>query len=103
MSKLPIILRTAPRKAAALAVGLAAGFSLTMFAAGLAVSTGALRLAGVTLTERVDLAAALIFAPVCALIFAILFEVARAASRGKLEDPGPRVRPIRWSPGQREG
>ena len=79
------------------------GFSLTLLIAGLALLGGYMPFKGMSLGARVDLGALLLFAPVCALTFAIVAEVIRIALKSPLTFTEPETRRLRWSPGQREG
>jgi hypothetical protein len=81
----------------------AVSFSLTLLAGSVAVLGGYVPLQGMSFVARTDLGALLMFAPVCALILALLFEVARLAIRTPLDMPEPRLVTLRWHPGDREG
>lgn len=77
-------------------------FSLTLLAAGCAIFAG-LPLRGISLNDRLDIGAVLLLAPVLALVLALVFEVTAIALRAP-DLPQPRQqRPVRWSPGLREG
>lgn len=81
----------------------AISFSLTLLAGSLAVIGGYVPLQGMSFVARTDLGALLMFAPVCALVLALLFEVARLAIKTPLDMPEPRLVTLRWYPGDREG
>jgi hypothetical protein len=81
----------------------ATSFSLTLLAGSIAVIGGYVPLQGMSTIARTDLGAMLMFAPVCALILALLFEVARLALKAPLDMPEPRLVTLRWQPGDREG
>ncbi|HWA19063.1 MAG TPA: hypothetical protein VG757_08700 [Devosia sp.] len=81
----------------------AISFSLTLLAGSVAVIGGYVPLRGMSFVTRTDLGALLMFAPVCALVLALLFEVARLVLQHPLDIPEPRVVSLRWTPGDREG
>jgi hypothetical protein len=78
-------------------------FSLTLLAGAGIVLAGYVPLEQMAAAQRVDLGAVLLFAPVCALVLALLFEVAIVALKAPLQAPEPRRLPIDWTPGHREG
>ncbi|MEO6395053.1 MAG: hypothetical protein ABIO40_04005 [Devosia sp.] len=90
------------RRSVQLVTGAAVSFSLTLLAGSYAVLSGSVPLR-INAIERVDIGAMLLFAPVCALVLALLFEATRLALKGPLEMAEPRAIPIDWSPGHREG
>ena len=91
------------RRSVYLFAGAVSSFSLTLVAGSYAVMAGYIPLPRLDAVSRVDVGAALLFAPVCALAFALVFEAARLALKGPIELPQPRRAPIAWVPGRREG
>lgn len=92
-----------PQPALQFATAAIVAFSLTLLAGSIAVLSGYVPLSQMEFTQRVDLGAILLFAPVCALVLALFFEVAVIALKAPLENPEPRRLPIDWAPGHREG
>jgi len=91
-----------PPRARQLVTYATVSFSLTMLAGSLGVIYGIVPVGAMSAPARVDLGAMLLFAPVCALILGLLFEVARLALKAPIDDPEPRAIPIDWAPGPRE-
>jgi len=90
------------RQTRQLVTALVTSFSLTLLVGSLAVLSGYLPL-DVNPVARADLGALLMFAPVCALAFAIVFEAARLTFKGPFIAPEPEPIAVRWVPGDREG
>lgn len=91
------------QKSRQLVTAAAVSFSLTLLAGSFLVMGGHIPLRGISYATRADIGALLMFAPVCALILALLFEVARLVIKAPLEMPEPRIVTLRWQPGNREG
>lgn len=92
-----------PQPALQFATAAIVAFSLTLLAGSIAVLSGYVPLEQMAFTQRVDLGAVLLFAPVCALVLALFFEVAVIALKAPPQSPEPRRLPIDWAPGHREG
>lgn len=80
-------------------------FSLTFVGVGLAVLAGYLPARQALLTGKIDAEVALLFVPLCALVFAIVAEVLRIAATGPIRSGTTRRAPPLggWKPGQGEG
>jgi hypothetical protein len=91
------------RQSRQLVTAAAISFSLTLLAGSFAVMGGYVPLNGMSVVARTDLGALLMFAPVCALILALLFEVTRLVMKAPIDIPEPRLVSVRWQPGSREG
>ena len=72
---------------------------------GAALMAGVSPAAAVSLANQVDTQVAVFMVPLTLLVLAILFEVARFATRGPLPSQAPARRQVRthWSPGRGEG
>jgi hypothetical protein len=69
-----------------LIAGIAIGFSLTFVAAGIAMLVGLLPQGIVVGRSQIDAGVILLFAPLCALTFAILAEAVRATLTGSFRN-----------------
>ncbi len=80
-------------------------FVLTMGVVGTALYTGAAENFAARLAQTVDGEVVLLFAPLCALVFALTFEVIRIAVRNTVPAPHAvrRRAPRGWQPGRGEG
>jgi hypothetical protein len=76
-------------------------FVVTLGVAALAILNGAAEILA-RLQQTVDPQVMLLFVPLCALVFAITFEVVRIAARGSVpaEHSAPRPLPRGWQPGE---
>lgn len=82
-------------RAAGLTSVTAISFSLTFVAVSLVLLAGLLPAQLTTLGGSVDTAVVLLFLPLCALAFAIIAEVVRAATHGPLRSaPARRTQPL---------
>lgn len=98
-------LRTGGDKITGLASVTAISFSLTFVGVSLALLTGLLPDRVARLGASIDMGVLLLFLPLCALAFAMVAEVIRAARKGPLRSSAPpRMRPLSgWRPGPGEG
>lgn len=101
---------TSPRPAAAsrgkaLSAAAAIGFSLTFVGAGIAMLVGIVPSRTLVGSGELDTSVVLLFVPLCALVFALLVEVARTTMAGGLRQERPRpANPLAaWRPGNGEG
>lgn len=80
-------------------------FSLTFVGVGLAIVAGYLPTQQALLTGKLDAEVVLLFVPLSALIFAIVAEVLRIATKGPLRSTAPRRMPplSDWKAGHGEG
>ena len=80
-------------------------FFLTLAISGIALYTGAVTRGIASLQESVDTQVVLLFVPLCALVFAMVFEVVRMSSTTTLPTSAaePRRIPVGWHPGHGEG
>ncbi|RUT34996.1 hypothetical protein EMQ25_03315 [Arsenicitalea aurantiaca] len=76
-------------------------FSLTLVAASIATLVGVVPAHAAPAVEGVDAEVLLLVVPLCALVFAIMFEVARIALRGPIGAMPLQVQSIRHWRGQR--
>lgn len=87
--------RTGADKAVRLTSVTAISFSLTFLGVGMALVAGLLPERLGWLARDLDVGVLLLFLPLCALVFAIVAEVVRAALRGPLRSGAPpRMRPL---------
>ena len=88
-----------------LSAATAISFSLTFVVAGIALLLGIIPPRTITGAGEIDTAVVLLFVPLCALLFAILIEVARSVVREGLQPPRTRqAKPLAaWKPGRGEG
>ena len=98
-------IRTGVDKAAQMTSVTAISFSLTFVGVSLALLAGVLPARVVAFGEGLDAGVLLLFLPLCALAFAIVAEVLRAAVKGPLRiGAPPRTRPLSgWRPGPGDG
>lgn len=89
----------------ALSAAAAISFSLTFVGAGVALLLGIIPPTAIIGAGEIDTAVVLLFVPLCALLFAILVEVARSTLREGVQAPKPRQssRLSAWKPGHGEG
>lgn len=80
-------------------------FSLTLLVAGVAVLSGMIPLNTVTVAQKVDIGAALLFMPLCALVLAMISEVVRISLHGGNDPRAPIHSTVAapWTPGRNEG
>jgi uncharacterized membrane protein len=100
MRSSPSTIRTGADKAIRLTSVTAISFSLTFVGVGVALLAGLLPERVSTLGENLDVGVLLLFLPLCALVFAMIAEVLRAAVKGPLRSVAPpRMRPLSgWRP-----
>ena len=92
------------RRVAKFTTATVVSFSLTLFAASIAVFSGSVPLKGLNSVERIDLGMMLFVAPIIALVLAVLVETGRIAlSREPLPEPRRQQVVRTWTPGRREG
>ncbi len=92
------------RKRAKFTTATVVSFSLTLFAASVAILSGAVPLRALTTVERIDIGTMLFVAPVLALILAVMAEATRIAmSQQPLPEPRRQQVVRNWTPGRREG
>lgn len=104
-SKSPAGANSAPRRRAAkFTTATVVSFSLTLFAASVAVLSGTVPLKALTSIERIDLGMMLFIAPIVALVLAVMVEAIRMAmSPHPLPEPRRQQVVRNWTPGRREG
>lgn len=93
------------RRGQALSAAAAIGFSLTFVGAGIAMLLGFIPPRTLVGSGELDTSVVLLFVPLCALVFALLVEVARTTMAGGLRQEPPRpTNPLAaWRPGNGEG
>jgi hypothetical protein len=92
------------RRVAKFTTATVVSFSLTLFAASIAVFSGKVPLKALSSVERIDLGTMLFVAPIVALVLAVLVETTRIAlSREPLPEPRRQQVVRNWTPGRREG
>jgi TRAP-type C4-dicarboxylate transport system permease small subunit len=92
------------KRASSFTTATVVSFSLTLFAGGVAVLSGAFPLRMLTTVERIDIGTVLFVAPIMALILAVMVEATRIGlSRQPLPEPRRQQVIRNWSPGRREG
>ena len=90
--------RAGADRAASLTSVTAISFSLTFVGVSVALRAGLLPAQVTALSAGVDVGVLLLFLPLCALAFAIIAEVVRAAVKGPLRvGAPPRIRPLSGS------
>lgn len=104
MPSSPSGIRTGADKAIRLTSVTAISFSLTFVGVGVALLAGLLPERVSTLGNSIDVGVLLLFVPLCALIFAMVAEVLRAAVTRPLRSIAPpRMPPLSgWRPGHGE-
>jgi hypothetical protein len=101
---LPETKSSARRRAAKFTTATVISFSLTLFAASIAVFSGKVPLKALSSVERIDLGMMLFVAPIVALVLAVLVETTRIAlSREPLPEPRRQQVVRNWTLGHREG
>lgn len=96
--------KTRQQRATSFTTATVVSFSLTLFAAGIAVLMGFVPLKALSFAERIDLGTMLFVAPIVALVLAVLVETTRIAlSREPLPEPRRQQVVRNWTPGGREG
>jgi hypothetical protein len=92
------------RRATKFTTATVVSFSLTLFAASVAVLSGSVPLRALTSIERIDLGMMLFIAPIVALVLAVMVEAIRIAmSSQPLPEPRRQQVVRNWTPGSREG
>ena len=81
----------------------AIAFALTFVAAVLALALGVLPHLGFGTAASIDPAVVLLFAPLCALVLAVLVEVLRSLADHPAEANARDTRLVAWRPGRGEG